>query len=125
MMQFFDYTYYKICEFYSKYEKVSETTGLIVLAMMYNFNLLSLFFLFSIIVNTNIHFSILLIIILYIILVVLNGIRYNKISYGILEKRWQDEDKNVRLKKSCLVLAYIILSTIIFFGLAIYHGSKK
>jgi dolichol kinase len=127
MFTFFDYLYYKVCNFYKKREGGTgyRFSGLLVISAMYGFNLLSVLFLVQLVIRQNIDINKFQIIIFAVVLVILNGIRYNKYDYEMLKKRWENEGEKGRIKKQKLVVLYIIFSTLLFFGLAIFLGSKK
>lgn len=58
------------------------------------------------------------------VLIILNGIRYNKLHYDILKEKWNHETASVNINKGVIVVSYILLSTLIWLGLIIYVGSK-
>jgi len=58
-------------------------------------------------------------------LITLNGIRYNRITYAILNEKWKDENESKKVKNQLLVLLYVVASVVLFVGLAIYLGSKN
>lgn len=127
MFEFFDYLFFKACNFYLKAEKdpnTNRTSGLLVVSLMQGFNLLTIFFIYCLLFNYKQNVNKLYIIIFTTVLLIVNGIKYNKDEYDYdnLIKRWSNEEKN---KKDLLVKVYIFLSPVLFFGLAIYLGSKK
>lgn len=126
MFRFFDYVYYKACNFYLRENPDSVgLSGLIIIALMQVLNLLTCFFLMSIILGRKFHINKLLLIALCILLLVVNGIRYNKLTYAILKDKWDNEEENKKIKGQLLVLLYISGSAIMCVGLAIYVGSKN
>ena len=109
MLHFFDYLYYKSCNLYAKRNpEGAGISGLSVVALFQMFNLSTVFFLFNIILDKNIHVNKLLIVAVCALLLVLNGIRYNKLTYAILKERWDNEGKKRKLENSCCF--YYILS---------------
>jgi glucan phosphoethanolaminetransferase (alkaline phosphatase superfamily) len=125
MPNFFDYVYYKACNFYKKETPGSQgVSGLTIMAVVQLFHIFTCFFLITIFLKRKIHFNKLFIVGLCILLLVLNGIRYNKLTYSILKEKWDNEDRNTKQRKQALVLLYIILSIILTISLAIYVGSK-
>jgi hypothetical protein len=58
-------------------------------------------------------------------LLVLSGIRYNKLTYAILKDRWENEEENKKSKKQLLLLLYTVASAILCIGLAIYIGGQN
>jgi formate hydrogenlyase subunit 3/multisubunit Na+/H+ antiporter MnhD subunit len=125
-MDFFDYVYYKSCKFYAKTdEEGSGISGLAVIALMEGFNIFTIFILVCLFLQKKFHLGKLSMIVFAILLLIANGIRYNKLNYGVLKERWDNEDENIRGRKGRLVVLYIIGSAILCVGLAIYIGSKK
>lgn len=126
MFHFFDYAYYRICKaYYKTRDSNPKIAGLCIITLMHFFNILSLFCLFCISIHEKIYINKLLALLVILTLMILNGIHYNKFHYGILQDRWQEEDRETQVRKGGMVVAYIILSTVIGIGLAIYLGSKK
>jgi hypothetical protein len=66
----------------------------------------------------------LMVIVVIIVLFIINGFRYNRLTYAMLKERWGNEPIDRKIKRKLWVLFYIVFSSIIFFGLAIYLGSK-
>lgn len=67
-----------------------------------------------------------IVITIVVFLLVFNYIRYlylENLTYSILKEKWANESK--KNEKGMAVLFFIIVNTGIFFGLAIYLGSKK
>jgi len=63
-----------------------------------------------------------LIVLLYAILLFINGLRYNKLNYESLKKKWENENGNINQKNN-FVIPYILGSVVLFVILAIYIGS--
>jgi hypothetical protein len=126
MLNFFDYLYYKACEYYSRSgEKDAAFSGLLIVAAVHSFNILSVIFIINLITHTKISVNKYYWIGVAILLLILNGIRYRKYNYTILRERWVNEEESVKKRKKTIVALYITLSTVLCFGLAIYLGSKK
>lgn len=120
---FFDYVYYRICRFYDKKNSSSPgITGLCILSLTHCFNILSIFFLLSIVFQRKFDVSKWLIVLLYAILLFINGLRYNKLNYESLKKKWENENGNINQKNN-FVIPYILGSVVLFVILAIYIGS--
>lgn len=125
-MDLFDYVYYKACDFYSNYGGSSpKFSGFVVVAMMQYFNLYAIYLLICILLHKKFNEGIITDLIIGILLLIFNGVRYNKKNYDLLKQKWKDEDVRIKLKRRRLVTAYVIISTIICIGLTIYLGSKK
>jgi hypothetical protein len=130
MLTFFDYLFYKACEFYYKEEGKNSsfrTSGLLIVAVVQGFNLFAIFFIICIIIHEKINVNKYYAVLPVLILLVLNGIRYNRdeYDYNVLQEKWGSQESKTRKRKQNLVIAYIIFSTMLFFGLAAYLGSKK
>jgi hypothetical protein len=100
-------------------------SALPVVALFQMFNLSTVFFLFNIILDIKIPVSKLLIVAGCALLLVLNGIRYNKLTYAILKERWDNEEENKKVKKQLLLLLYIVGSAALFVGLALSLGGQN
>lgn len=125
MLHFFDYVYYKSCRLYAKNDKDGAgLSGLVVIAVLQMFNLMTILLLISIILERKLLANKLFILGLYILLLLLNGIRYNKLNYPVLKETWDNEQESKKIKNQLLVLFYVSGSAILFIGLVIYVGSK-
>jgi hypothetical protein len=125
-MRFFNYLYCKTCAFYFKYNDSSpKIAALLVVVGMQVFNAFSLFFLLCVIMQRRIAPNKLLTVFIFLIFLVANGFWFNKYHYEVLKERWQNEKESSKNIRQFLVVSYIVLSTVLFFGLAIYLGSKK
>jgi hypothetical protein len=122
MQSFFDYLYYKACKLYAK-EDGAALSGVVVVAVLQMFNLLAFFFLMDIILKRKLPLNKIMVLLILAILVILNGIRYNKITYAILDEKWKNEIESKKIKHQLLVLLYVSVSVISGVGLAIYLGS--
>ncbi len=105
ILTFFDYVYYRVCTFYNNSgEKRSSITGLFIISLFYFFNLISVAGFAIIIFKIDlpaINKSAFLIV--NICIVILNGIRYNKLKYDVLNERWGNEDEITNEKKGFAV----------------------
>lgn len=126
MLNFFDYVYYRICHLYYKTQESNpRIVGLIIIALMQSFNFISLFCIICILYQQKLNSTKAIILISGIIILILDGFRYNKLNYDVLKEKWKNENTSAQAIKGGIVLCYIILSTIICIGLAIYLGSQK
>ena len=118
-MQFFDYVYYKCCQFYDRGNKIKSTgiSGLALLSLFQFFNLISIFASSLKLVHYNSTINKFWFVIPAVVLMILNGIRYNKTNYPDLKERWKNENEIIKKKKSAFVLLYIIAT--VFFALAV------
>lgn len=126
MLKFFDYVYYCLCKFYYKIRgEGAGISALAVIALIQFVNLLLLIFLYDLISHTKFKFDKVIAVLVYIILLILNGIRYNKLNYAVLSDKLKDEQSRRKKVNETLVILYIVLSFSVCLALAIYLGSKK
>ena len=130
MFAFFDYMFYKACEFYYNKEgsgSTSRTGGLLIVAMVQGFNLFSIFDIVCIIIHEKVYVNKFYFGIPIVVLIIANGIRYNgdKFDFDALRLRWENDSKALKKIKKNFVISYIILSAALFLGSAIYLGNKK
>ncbi len=129
MFKFFDYLFYKACEFYKKKEggEGYRLGALLIIVVLQGFNVATIFLAAQVIAHAKIKVSTFQVIIYVVFFLVANGIKYNNSKYDLdeLRKRWGHEDERVRKKKQNIIIIYMVLSTALVFGLSIYLGSKK
>lgn len=126
-MKFFDYIFYRVCFKYSSIKDSGfEFRAACIVAAIQCFAILDLFMLLAIIKQDKSVLNLSIVIVVVLFSLVFNYIRYiyrENITYVILKERWENESK--KFEKGIAVLFFIVASTVIFFGLAIYLGSKK
>lgn len=126
-MNFFDYAYYRICRAYSRTRDSNpEGAAVCVIAGMQGFNLISVFMFFAAIERDKSILNLLIVIIIIVFFLVFNYIRYiyrENNNYEVMREKW-DSEVNIN-KKGIIVVFYVIISIVLFIGLAIYLGSKK
>jgi len=127
MLNFFDYVYYKVCRYYAKRENPNGAgiSGLAVIAALQTANIMILIFLICIIIERKIVGNKLWFLGIYLLLLVADGFRYNRLNYPVLHEKWKDELENRKIRNQLLVLFYISVSSLFAIGLAIYIGSKE
>lgn len=126
MFRFFDFVYLKATSWYKNEAGVSWT-GSAVVAMFQSFNILSLLFPLQHYIGFYIT-SKLFIVIVFIILMIYNDRRYffqKKNSYSEIRKRLEGLTLKELNVITSLVIFYMVVSTITFFGIAIFIGAKK
>jgi len=127
-MLWFDYVYYRTYELYKKKWKESMPWlyAMSVVSATQSFILLSMPIIYGIITRTKLeeyginkyHFGI-----LAFIIVGLNYHRYKKkIPYYSMFDKWKNESESVRRSRGRLVVLYVVLTTIVFFGFAVIAG---
>jgi hypothetical protein len=127
MFRFFDYVYYRTCIFYNKSgEKTSyRISGLVLLSVLQVLNLLFLFQLTFTFLNYWPSLNKYIAVILYVIFLILDGIRYNKLNYDVLRERWANEDAQSYQRKGIWVVLYILLSVLLVIVLIIVKANNR
>jgi len=127
MIAFFDYLYYFVYKFYSRKEKGAAATATMIVSALQAANLLSVFMLYNLFISSKVYLHKIVFVAVFILFEIVNYIRYiykDKISIAYLEEKWKKETEAKQLRNWQLRFFYIILSIGIFFGLAIYLGSR-
>lgn len=108
----FDYLFYRIALFYDKrfgYSTSNELAGIAILSLLQLVNILTLLDLLKIKESLVMTFHSYLLIVGYLVLFILNYIRYIKLlKFSKLEDKWHNE--NNKVVKSVLIIVYFILS---------------
>ena len=126
MLTYFDYVFYKLSKLYSQKSPSSGPIGgLVVAAFLQCCLVMSIFFLIEIINREKYHVSKLIFLGVFVLIIILNGIRYNKVTYPDLDERWKNEDSGKKARKQMLVLLYIFVSFFSAVCLAIYVGGRQ
>jgi hypothetical protein len=126
ILDFFDYTYYWACQYYYRQDKDNARwLAIFLMSGLYCFNIFSLIWAVQLFYIQNFQCNKVAGFVLFIAIVVLNVIRYKTNTYDVLKERWKDEETSRKKRKQIQVLLYVFLSFALFFGLAIYHGSKN
>ena len=124
-MIFFDYLYYRFCKFYYNHgDSGARISSLAVISVLQLFNIFTISFALSLLLPKFI-ISKLYAVILYAVLLILNGLRYNKLDYELLDKKWAGEEEPRRKKKNVSLIIYIVASTMVCVGMAIFLGSSN
>jgi len=126
LTRFFDYIFYLTYKGYSKaIDNGPEMAAVVVLSCVQSFNLLSGVLIFCLISHDKSLASKFLMGVVYVIFIVANYVRYiykENRNYKVTNEKATESNK--RLKVFFAVI-YLISSTVLFFGLAIYLGNKK
>lgn len=126
-MKFFDYLFYRIAFAYFNTKDTSpEFAAVCIVSVMQSFAILDFIMLLAIAKHDKTVLNLTIVIAVCVFFLVFNYIRYiyqEKITYAVLKERWENESK--KSEKGIAVLFFVIVSTVIFFGLAIYVGSKN
>lgn len=117
-LKIFDYIFYRIAFLYEHrfdYGQSKELSGITFLTLFEIFNLFTILSYFEFVTKVIGRRYILILAISYVVLFVLNYIRYFKIiNYSKLEDRWEDEGTIGRHIKSLFILSYFALSFVLF-----------
>jgi hypothetical protein len=114
MLRFFDYTYYRICRWYiSKHDSSARIAGLLILSLLHLFNVLVVYVCFCLVFHIETKLSKPIEIAIALIILIFNGIRYNKFNYDVLSRKWKEESSSLQDKKAQWVFAYILLSILL------------
>jgi hypothetical protein len=125
-MILFDYLYYRFCKFYySNGDRGARISSLAVISLFQLFNIFTVFILISLFFYKDFLTKKSYIAFICVALIIINGFRYNRLDYDLLNEKWGKEDDVKKRKKTILLAIYIIGSTIICISLAIFHGSNK
>jgi hypothetical protein len=125
-MRIFDYIYYRVYHLY-KYKWKDSTPGayatsLVTLLETLNVVILPIF-IYQLISNDKIEHSKIYYLIAFFVIFIFNLYRYNKImDYKLLADKWVNEDKDKHRKRGVLTIVFIVISLVIFLGLAIILG---
>ncbi len=130
MLIFFDYLCFWIYKAYKRGGDSSpEFLASSVISFLQTSNICSGIILYNVLTKEQEpSFSKLIAVVLFISLVILNYIRYiwiTKFSIDAIHNRWNLESDKYRTNSRFLQIAYVILSTSVFFGLILYFAVKK
>lgn len=122
MLRFFDYVYYKSCQFYFRHGEGSGSgiSGLAFLSLIQFLNLLSIVTIFWLVFPYEFILTArdkIIVAFIYIIIIVTNGIRYNKLNYDILKDKYESEDERIQQKKQIGVIFYLVITILIVIAL--------
>ena len=124
MFKFFDYFYYRAYNYYKKRGFTTpQISALCIVSLMQLFNLLTILFFIYLFLSRKFDVNKYLIGGFALLLLILNGIRYNTLNLNDLVPKWEVIDQTP--KKINTIVLYISLSTILCISLAIYVGSRK
>lgn len=128
-MALFDFLYYSIYRFYSDYnEKGAASTSAGIVGGLQTMNVLTAVMVFQGIVQQKVHMNKLLAIVLFIVFQITTYIRYiykDNHSVDVIKNRWSSRTEDARKRMNIVLVFYGTISTVTFFGLAIYLGSRN
>jgi membrane protein insertase Oxa1/YidC/SpoIIIJ len=126
MLTFFDYLYYSTRKFYSENkESGSDFSALAVIALTQSLNILTAYFLYCLVADTKVNINKLAFVILYLLVLILNLVRYSKLDPDTMKAMWENKTKKQKIILRVFLLLYVVLSVSVCGGLAIYIGSKR
>lgn len=125
MFKFFDYLYYGIFKQYDGKNSSPEFAASCAVAGLQSFNILSLVLIYDIVMRWYKADIKLLVVILIIVLIILNYIRYiqiDRFNHEKIKAKWDMKTPRSKVVTRSLLVAYIVLSTVLVIGLAIFHA---
>ena len=125
-MEFFDYVYYKLCQFYDRSKKGSGAglSGLASLSLLQLLNLISILALLFQLSHYYIYINKSWFVIPAFALIVLNGIRYNKLNYAVLRERWKNENEITKKKSKRYVFMYVTSTIMVAIAVIIWRSNN-
>jgi len=126
-MRFFDYLFYFIYKFYSQKEKGAASSSAGIIGGLQAINILSILMVFSIFLIQKSYLNKIISLVIIIFFQITTYIRYiykETNSIAVIEERWMKMNNPKKKQARLLGTLYIILSVIIFFGLAIFLGTR-
>jgi hypothetical protein len=126
MFKFFDYLYYLFCKSYQKHgddNKGAGIRGMFLIILVQLFNLFTIAILINLYTKIKIPLNKISVICAFIILLVINLIRYMKIGVEELDIEWTHLAIYQKSRIKFFIITYLVLTFILAFGLAIYVGS--
>src|ERR1700760_1831223 len=113
-MTLFDCLFIKAAKMYARGEnKFDGISAISVLALMQFLNIYSFVLSVGLIFHYKPPIKPWMIIVMLALLVVGNGVRYNKIDYFTLRKRWEQTPENKQQRLNTLIPVYIVVSVIL------------
>src|SRR5260221_12513490 len=107
-MILFDYLYYRFCKFYySNGDSGARISSLAVISLLQFFNIFTVFILVSLLFHKDFLTKKLYIVFICVALIIINGFRYNRLDYDLLNKKWSKEDDVKKKKKTILLAIYV------------------
>lgn len=129
MVRFYDFLYYFIYKFYSSREKGAATTSALIVGGLQAINVLSICMLPAVFTfSSKSYLNAMTFIVVLFFFQILTYIRYvykEKVSVQELEEKWERKTEAQKTRNKVLRSLYITLSVGVFFGLAIYLGSRS
>jgi hypothetical protein len=126
---FFDFLFYLIYKFYKSYnEKGAESSSAGIIGGFLSVNVLTLTMTITFLINGQLKTNKLFALILILFFQVYAHVRYihlKRYSVECIEEKWLNQPDSSRRKLRILLTIYGITSILMFFGLALYIGSKR
>lgn len=118
----FEYIFYRIALFYAFFKDgTPRFSSIILFSVVQSMHILTIFFSLAFLFNIS-NIKIPGLIIAFLILV-LNQLYFNKKTFNRIIEKWRNETIQDKKRRGLIVGMYVILSFILFFGVAIYLGS--
>jgi hypothetical protein len=127
-MFFYDFLYYKIYKFYAKKEKGASSSAAATIGGLQAMNVLTLIIICLNFSHKKIHFNKIVALVIILFFQITTYVRYvyrDNNSIQAIEEKWLNKSESYWTMHNIFGIVYIILSVILFFGLAIYFGSAS
>jgi uncharacterized membrane protein len=114
MFNFFDYFYYRVCNFYTRSGDSGARIGALCIVSLFQlFNVFSIFVLTALAITGFVKFGKAVGILLAVGILIYNGFRYNRLNFDVLNEKWQGEGWRSQRKKKLLIFIYMIVSILL------------
>lgn len=128
MLRFYDFLFYLVYKYYSRKEKGAAFSSAGVIGLLQALNVLTVFMLIAVFLSYNVFFNKVSAIVVGIFFQITTYIRYvykETNSFKVIEEKWLRITEPEKIRIRSLAAAYISLTILIFFGLAIFFGGRK
>src|SRR5580698_536640 len=126
MQPFFDNVYYRVCKKYKGTKDDSpEGAEVVVLSLMQCLNIFFIGGLFVQVFHLNVTLNKFTVVAFLILIIIINGIRYDKLNYDVLSERLKGEEQAVASMKANLATIYIFATILSVIFLLILRASAR
>jgi len=128
MTRFFDFLYYLIFRFYSSKERGASSSSAGIIGGLQAINILTVLMLISILFCRGKTLNKLIFFLVFVFFQIITYMRYvfNKShSVQVIEERWVNTSEITKKRIQQFAAVYITFSILLFFGVAIFIGSRK
>lgn len=123
ILSIFDYIYYRTYSAYKNMDNMPYMYAIGLVALMQQFNVFTIYFWADTLFGLDLDINKYVAYASFFVFLIPNYIRYTRFKdYKEMDEMWNGETKGKKIKKGGIVLAYVILSVIIFFATAHITG---